>query len=332
MNWSGWIFIFLVFLAVIPCSVHADAIQAVKTHVFFEKDGHPFNESVTYTFRCFGTTRYPPSDSGEISEVYRYSATCSGYGCGVWQPDTHQWLNNFDHCELQGETLGRNFTIENISPFSSCEKLPTTRISYDPSHNRTANEYYFWAPEAHACKRNGIQIPSWPLPKIFFKICDPRYERQCMELFDCTPPVKIISFSEVNINDTTLDPREYLEYLDSCNPILDENCPGWVVDGEPLKDKSSCKMNSGLASNLSFPCKEYLIKASPSLILPDEDWKTGSYGVPKVEQICDSVWTIPSDNVTSKGSPGVVQIFYTPQSPVASLYCSIVQLLGGRCE
>jgi hypothetical protein len=327
------VFIFgLAIVAFLAWPVQADAIQAVKTHVFFEKDGLPYHESVTYTFTCSGTMRDRP-DSGNLSEIYHYSATCSGYGCGVWQPDTHDWKYNFDHCELKGETLGRNFTIHNISPFSSCTEFPEPLFcpnSSDPKLWRT--EYYYFTPESQACndlKRGSLTRIS----KRSFETCDPNHEPGCLELFTCIPPVKSLSRSETPVKGTVpyTNGTHYIRYLETCDPVSDENCPGWVVDGSPLKKKIACRINATVLQQESDPCRTFGIKVNPALILPEEEFRKDIYGVNLVLDICDARWTIPSDNQTPTESGSLTRNTYTPDNPVESLYCSILQFLGGRC-
>lgn len=48
-------------------------------------------------------------------------------------------------------------------------------------------------------------------------------------------------------------------------------------------------------------------------------------------QYCEKRFDIPSINRTSQESANLTRNTYTPQSPVVSLYCSILSLFGTRC-
>lgn len=334
MKLPGWgvLIACLVGIVLLVWPVHADAIHAVRTHVFFEKDGAPYNESITYTFKCFGMPGYPAESfhGTDISVIYQYSATCSEYGCAVWQPDTHDWMYNFDHCELQGESLGMNFTIRNISAYSSCNEIPTQ--SFYPGEPWNSSEPYYWTPEAIACERHGRDISDrYPSPHTSFETCDTRNDLKCMELFDCTPPVRIVASCQTRINNTDLDEPRYRLYLDTCDPRSDQNCPGWVVDGMPLKMNPVCRVNTTSLPRSINPCWRFLVKVNRTLVFPDEEWERNRYQTDWLPEICSTKWTIPSDNKTVPDPENNAKTF-VPKSPVESLFCNILQYLGGRCE
>lgn len=307
-------------------------VHPVRTHVFFEKDGAPYNESVTYTFKCYGTLRYLPTpyNKSEISVIYQYTATCPEYGCAVWQPDTHEWNFNFDHCELQGVTLGKNITIRNISAYSSCNQIPTTM--FYPRAPWNSSEPYYATPEYAACERHGIGIlDNYPAPHISFVTCDTNRDLQCMELFNCTPPVKIASSSKIKINNTDLVATSYRHYLDICDPRTDQNCPGWLVDGIPLKMNPACRVNAIPLPRSIDPCWRFLVEVNRTLVFPKEEWHNNRYQTDWLPEICSTKWTIPSDNETSLEFVNQTRNIYTPQSPVESLYCTILNLFGAKC-
>ncbi len=324
---------FLVLVIFLFYPVQADMVHPVKTHVFFQKDGAPYNDRVIYTFKCYGTHFNPalPVDSN-ISVIYQYSATCSEYGCAVWQPDTHYWQYRYDHCELSGETLGRNFTIMNISPYTSCKEVPT--ILFYPRDPWNSTEPYLWTPEAAACERHGVDISTtFPAPRISFQTCDPKQDWQCMELFNCTPPVKILSSSKIQIQNTDLDSTSYRHYLDTCDPRVDQNCPGWIVDGIPLKMIPSCKVNTSPLPRSIDPCWRYLVKVNETIVLPEEEWRKHLYQIDEGVEMCNINWTIPPEESTLQYTvESQPQNSSKVKSPVESLYCSILRFLGGRCE
>jgi len=155
-------------------------------------------------------------------------------------------------------------------------------------------------------------------------------EQDCMELFTCVPPVKIQSKSESDrkSSDSEINSSQYIQYLEKCDPLTDINCPGWIIDGKPLKKNPACRMGARILQQETEPCRTFGVKVNPDLILPEEEFRKHIYGVNTLLDICDSRWSIPSDNTTTVSS----SYTYTPPSPVASLYCSIVEFLGGRCE
>lgn len=84
----------LLLASVITPPVTADMASGTITHVYFTRDGLPYNGIVRYTVTCYGyasgyTFRHAPNPSQPNytpSEVYRYSATCGNYGCAVYEP------------------------------------------------------------------------------------------------------------------------------------------------------------------------------------------------------------------------------------------------------
>jgi hypothetical protein len=61
---------FLILLAIMAAGilaispVHAHMISPAITHVYFEKDGVPYNGSVQYSMNCYGYTySYPPNEN-----------------------------------------------------------------------------------------------------------------------------------------------------------------------------------------------------------------------------------------------------------------------------
>ncbi|ADN35636.1 hypothetical protein Mpet_0866 [Methanolacinia petrolearia DSM 11571] len=137
--------------------VMADARIATSSQVFFEKNGEPYNDSVSFTVTCYGFTytytdpdfrkylsgeyekRAPGSDNQ--TEVFSYSATVDHYGDEIFEPF---YLNYrvIDYCSLCGETGGIEFYIDNVSgtPGSNCSyrSLPVKyRYNDDVCHMPT---------------------------------------------------------------------------------------------------------------------------------------------------------------------------------------------------
>lgn len=98
-------------------TVFADVAIPTTTNVYFEDAGVPHDSPVDYSVTCYGYSTYPPDfaipadyDPLNPSEVYSYSASCSGYGCGV---DEGYYLNyrNIDYCDLEATTDGQTYTF-----------------------------------------------------------------------------------------------------------------------------------------------------------------------------------------------------------------------------
>lgn len=106
------------FYTIIP--VHADMISPAITHVYFEKNGVPYNGSVQYSVNCYGyfmgypyVTKSPGSYEPEL--IFHYSATCPEYGCEIYQP--YYYYGHSDWCNLEGQTENEWFEIRNFSPY-----------------------------------------------------------------------------------------------------------------------------------------------------------------------------------------------------------------------
>ena len=117
----------------------ADARIATSSKVFFEKNGVPYNDSVSFTVTCYGFTytytdpdskkylsgdyekRAPGSDNQ--TEVFSYSATVDHYGDEIFEPF---YLNYrvIDYCSLCGETDRKKFYTENVgdTPIPNCSR------------------------------------------------------------------------------------------------------------------------------------------------------------------------------------------------------------------
>jgi hypothetical protein len=184
-----------------------------------------------------------------------------------------------------------------------------------------------------ACERHGVGISTgYPPPHISFQTCDPKQDWQCMELFNCTPPVKILSSSKIKINNTDLNPTSYRHFLDTCDPRADPNCPGWIVDGVPLKMIPACKVNTTPLPRSIDPCWRYLVKVNETIVLPKEEWSKKIYQTDEPVQMCNINWTIPPEDISH-------QYNIEPQprnssiskSPIESLYCSLMSIFGAKC-
>lgn len=119
----------LALFAVVPVS--ADVIRPINpTKVYFENNGTPVNEKVTFTVNCYGyhSSGAPPAQSKpSVSErVLSFSAICPKYGCTIFE-DYDRYLDSLhiDSCDLEGELNGENFIIRNFgsTPVPNCTDL-----------------------------------------------------------------------------------------------------------------------------------------------------------------------------------------------------------------
>lgn len=143
-------------------AAYADAGTSAISTIYFEKDGKPYEKPVEFTIRCYGY-RYPPGDTpwwesprGVISEledlpgffpeledppslttrlrygaykpeeVFSHSGFCPQYGCVHYQGESLEDIS-VDYCDLEGETEGRKFVIED---YLSSSALFVSRCSF----------------------------------------------------------------------------------------------------------------------------------------------------------------------------------------------------------
>ncbi|EHQ34688.1 hypothetical protein [Methanoplanus limicola] len=127
-----------IILIALTLPASADRIMPTSTKVFFEKNGEPYNGTVSFTVTCYGYIvddtdpnfkyywrgNYQRREPGTYNqtEVFSYSATVDHYGDEIFEPF---YLNYriIDYCTLSGEAEGKKFVIENagVSPIPDCK-------------------------------------------------------------------------------------------------------------------------------------------------------------------------------------------------------------------
>ncbi|OPX63348.1 MULTISPECIES: hypothetical protein [unclassified Methanoregula] len=351
-------------------TVSADLMLPTITHVYIEQNGTPFHESVNYTVTCFGyrTQLSPPPvttlapGSYQPESVYSYSATCPDYGCVIYEP-YYTKHSHIDWCDLQVNTKDTKFIFRNFShnPYSKCTDVPSPEKI---SRNRSMGLYYK-TPEYLACWAHGqgyIQekTGNWPTRHRVFQTCDSDSEPGCIKLFSEMKPVKEISSDEIPTPKSRwsgMNDQEFLSFLETCNPISDTSCGGWIIDGKPVKRIPGMRPFANTSSGKSWICDKFLINASPAIMVPEEiingAWVDNDY---LATEVCELRINLPPVNRTSNKSPTFIQtptlsvkqeplikqgpiITTDPtivpvkvQSPVESLYCSLLQRIGRMCE
>lgn len=354
-------------LLVLP--VISDLILPATTHVFFEKDMAPYNGSVHYSVNCYGyTPSYPPVTRSPGSYrpdlVFHYSARCDRYGCPVYEPYYLQYTH-IDWCDLEGEADNQAFMINNFStrPYSRCYSVP------DRAGLRQKNPegYFYLTPEYHACRQfRDVHSRSVWIDRQFFSEAVTKSGTILLlpgrnSLYSPSGKNPLI----LNRTDIPMGTGEYMRYLETCNPVTDTKCPGWVVNGTALKEIATYRtlMNSSAILE-EDPCNTFLVPADPSLIMPFtevEPWHHPCYNECNyTEMLCESRFTIPSgyttatvknENATAVMTPGAAITgnqapgipLKTSGLPVStippasrrglteSLYCRILAFFGAGC-
>lgn len=345
--------------------VHADLIAPAITHVYFEKNGTPYNDSVQYSVNCYGYPySYPPvtktTGSYQPELVFHYSASCDGYGCAIYQ-SYYLRYTHIDWCDLEGNTNNQTFTIGNFSttPYTRCDNVPN-RVAKTWGDLR---EYYYDTPEYFACRqfeRNRNETTVW-VDRLNFTSTVPVNSSVVLLLQGAAPFYETPQWSHTIINksDIDMDLDEYIQYLETCDPRADRKCPGWIINGTPLKTFTEYRTLKTNTTDLKeHPCDTFLVKADPSLIMPFSDdfiWHHQCLGACNyTEEICESRFTIPSEdmNATVSGNTSPIQekilgtetttsnLTMAPQlttspavhrSPVESLYCAVLGFFGATC-
>jgi hypothetical protein len=338
----------------------ADLIAPAITHVYFEKNGTPYNGNVDYSVNCYGYMKPPfsPQTTGfyKPERVFSYSASCNGYVCVIYQPYYLQYTH-IDWCDLEGEADNQIFTVQNFStePYTRCDSVPN-RVSKTNGNNR---EYYYETPEYFSCRQFETNEDNtvW-VDRLNFSGATPVNSSYILSLSGLSLLYETPDWSHLIINktDISLDLNEYIHYLETCDPTTDKKCPGWIINGTPLKSFTEYRTLKNNTTDLKeHPCDTFLITADPSLIMPFTDHNPWShacvYNCNYTMEICESRFSIPSGNlnVSATQDRTTVQGTTTPaattlhnpalyqtmpavsRSPVESLYCGIMNFFGARC-
>ena len=151
----------------------ADIPVSTSTKVFFEKNGEPYNDSITFKVACYGYIvdisssddmknyfggNYERKKPGtyEQTEVFSYSATVDHYGDEIFEPFYIKY-RVIDYCSLYGEIGGEEFFIENIGsdPRTNCTWRDSEVIC-----KRDSDKCYLPTKEARRCYQNESMLSS----------------------------------------------------------------------------------------------------------------------------------------------------------------------------
>jgi hypothetical protein len=285
-------------LLIVPVIAVVPAIYTIEKY-FFEKDGMPYNESVLFNVTCYGHVcdgrdcRESAKNRMAVSGTVVESGNCTGYGCSEYTTMDYPPVT-YSRCDLTGITPGGTFSIRNYSG--------TSFINCSSVNPHDIGNYYNFTPEYLSCISESQQQG---------RLCD-GYTTQC--------------------NPTEKD----------CNMLSNGSY------GEETRESRGCRNNYTLAMN---KCPVYLKKLDTRTMTM---WKDSTGHEYPAEYLCEIHVALPPDNrsmtrtpsgfqtplVTTVqnqetsgltfGKPAVATARY--QNPVESLYCSILQLFGGRCE
>ncbi|NMB78562.1 MAG: hypothetical protein GYA23_05650 [Methanomicrobiales archaeon] len=304
MKFVGYrsLYLCLALIGILLIPAAADISIPTVTTVYFDKDGIPFNESIQYTVNCTGTIRYPwvtgtpAGDTSGVEEtVYSYTASCPFYGCTIHET---YYLNYrvIDSCDLVVKTGNATFVLRgftsNPAP-ASCTGLHQYDLIED-------NQYYRHTPGYLDCRKESDRAD---------RACD-RF------LLPCQPPEPGCG-TRVLMNGTVA--RESPEY-------------------------HACRNETRAAQKA---CTRYLEKADRSTLLMWEDPhgtqtpalrtcvqhytlspnSSNPGPVPSLETISRQI----SDQTRAAPERGP-SVTPPPSNPLGSLFCSMIQLIGGGCE
>lgn len=324
---SQIIIICLITVTALVIPVSADFIRPAITHVYFEKDGMPYNGSVSFSVNCYGYYGWPasaiPNQSSPRGLVYHYSATCREYGCPVY-PAYYLQFTHIDRCDLEGKTNEGSFILRNFSSTPYGEKvldIPGVRpvIYQDANFEYNIDEeyryYYYVTPEYNACKNYAGSLKNPGSNKSaesrIFTSCNSGTDTHCFSIFEGYGDVSGGTpgyFRFVNVTRDTMDEAGFNQYLDSCDPVSDQECGGWILDGKPMKTYASLFPFRQNASHLKEqPCDRFLVGINVSLVIPagnrprdsDHCYERCSFA----DQIVNLYFTIPRSD---PGNPSAI--------------------------
>ncbi|MFC1615680.1 S-layer homology domain-containing protein [Patescibacteria group bacterium] len=100
----------------------ADVAFPTTTTIYFQQDSQSWDHPVDYTVNCYGYYFMEPWDPTAPEDydpenpdlVYDYDVYCDGYGCLMYENYYANYLS-IDYCNLEGETLGQQFILEEFA-------------------------------------------------------------------------------------------------------------------------------------------------------------------------------------------------------------------------
>lgn len=274
----------------------ADEIYPTITNVFFEKDGLPFHEPTTFTMNCYGVA-------------------CEDWACrgprdnrDPTQYSTDLAYSYHASCPDYGCII--------YEPYYHAERL---KIDHCDVEGTAGSNPFIIRNYSLSPIPNCTEIHPFDIGKGYDK-----YYRVTPEFTRCE-------------NDTRRKAVRCDQYVVPCEPGKDYECGYWVVDGKNVKKTPSYRACMDTIDRERVDCDQFLKKIDPATMIM---WNYSGYGKSPAMRSCDLRFSIPSSGQATAlnqsipglipGAPISTTIHY--QSPVESLYCRILQFLGGRCE
>jgi hypothetical protein len=308
--------IILCMICFLAVPVSADLILPAITHVYFEKDGAPYNGTVDFSVSCYGYNVVPdyrtrPPGSYQPELVFSYSASCKEYGCPVY-PAYYLQYTHLDWCNLEGTTKDGRFIIRNFS------STPYTTVAFDiPGRTlRESGEYaddylhnYYVTPEYNACKNQNYSLAhpgrNQSAEVRIFSTCNETADKECFSIFAGIGAVTEVSRNYTrfaNASRDRIDQTSFIQYLETCDPVSDRECGGWILDGRPLKTYTDLFQFRNNATYLEEnPCDRFLVATNESMAIPESHLSTRAClnSCSVADQILDAYFTLPNGTINA---------------------------------
>lgn len=189
--------------------------------LFFENNGHPFNESINYSMECYGHFQYPTDlhkylrnktsdDPDPPQEIFFLAGTCPTYGCFVSittrsPPDTYWEPEHSEICKLNGTVSGKSFAIWNVTGASGihCSNRSDQWNKAIPLGGAT--HYYNFTTEYSACRERlaarGKQCQDYLVNSSYQTILSPMTHGQCIQEYNHLEQVCDSNLQEINVSE-----------------------------------------------------------------------------------------------------------------------------------
>lgn len=285
--------VILLFLSIVPVS--ADQLAPTLTKVYFEENGSPVNESLSFTMNCYGYTckwydcgytcrqygcgnpEITPSPGAYVPEiVFSFSATCPSYGCTIYEP---YYLNyrHVDRCDIEGDLGGEKFIVRNFSdtPIPNCTSISQAGM-YDGKN----------------------------------------YFRVTPEYLDCTDRVR----EEKEECDRYLEPisKDQEQYLYRYHGIIDTV----LINGTVYNITSDYQACLNEYNKKTQGCSQYLQKINTSDMIMDPTTNS------PVSRMCELRVSLPSSGTTGNQNSSGLR---TGTDPFHGIFCFLNRIFGGTC-
>jgi len=318
----------LVCLLAMPAS--ADLVLPAVTHVYFEKDGIPYNGAVDFSVKCYGYNVVPnyhtlPPGSYQAELVFSYSASCREYGCPVY-PYYYLQYTHIDWCDLEGATDEGRFIIRNFSstPYTA-EAFDIPERTWRGSGESDDNylHYYYATPEYDACKNQNYSLShpgrNQSTEVRILSSCNSTSDKECFSIFAGFGAVTQVSRNVTRFANATrdqVDQVSFIRYLETCDPVSDKECGGWILNGRPFKTYTELFPFRDNATYLEEnPCDRYLVATNESMAIPESNVSTRACinSCLVADEILDTYFSLPNGTMNASGLTEVTGAPLTPR-------------------